>query len=209
MFESLCNTLPFYILCFHLYLYLFCICICKTYVCFCFCIPARRCQLCQSIAAPLNLVIKIMLMTILIENFDNVINMKSNASVEDKKMKSHRFSTNEDCWHASFSCDRLQSVSHHGSVHPKLVHLVRGFWVGLVLCGIVVHWLFRVFHHFSIHAIFSYANIAFSSLHYRSFILKLLKKFNNTTVVTSILILTSNDLNWVPMDANVSLATSQ
>ena len=33
-------------------------CIC---VCICFCIPARRCQFCQSIAAPLNLVIKIII----------------------------------------------------------------------------------------------------------------------------------------------------
>merc|ERR1719158_2578000 len=42
------------------------------------------------------------------------------------KIKSHRFSTNEDCWHSSLSGDRLQGVSHHCSVHPKLVHL-QGF----------------------------------------------------------------------------------
>merc|ERR1719367_2632724 len=41
-------------------------------------------------------------------------------------MKSHRFSTNEDCWHSSLSSDRLQRVSHHRSVHTKLVHL-QGF----------------------------------------------------------------------------------
>ena len=38
-------------------------------------------------------------------------------------MKAHRFSTNEDGWHGSLSGDRLQRVSHHRSVHSKLVHL--------------------------------------------------------------------------------------
>ena len=96
---------------------LFAKCIC---ICICFCIPARRCQFCQSIAAPLNLVIKITM----------VVHCWKYRRIQ--KMKSHRFSTDEDCWHSPLSCDRLQCVSHHCSIHPKLVHLVFGLVLSYV-----------------------------------------------------------------------------